>query len=482
MSQNNVDVVVVGAGLSGLSAAQKLQESGKSVVVLEANDRVGGRMLSLPVTTAEKPAAFDMGAAYLGKTQTALICLAKELGINMDFSSPDLGLIPTYDKGNMILYWDKQRKETDPNSTIPVAGFGPLAALNIMDLFNNQVAPHVKSLTDPLVPPPAGTTYMEQPWLAPQAQEWDQLSVEDWLASLRIIDDQSKELMRTAVNCVWSAEAHEISFLYFIWYMACAGTLDVLLNCHGNGAQAYRFKDGAQNVAQLLSKKLADTITIATNQPVHSIDTVGSETRVSTASGEVYTCKDVVVAMSPFMSSRINYSPALPDKRVSLLQRMPIGRTIKCIATYDEPFWREKYCGMAISNCTPPVWIMDDTTAEGVNAMMGFVVAEQATEFSALDPEQRKQAITQSFVDIFGMDEFKNPTGYVEKDWNAEPWAWGCPVGMMAPGAITQFGDALRAPAGAVHWAGTETATEWQGYMNGAIVAGQRAAKEIIGC
>ena len=85
-------------------------------------------------------------------------------------------------------------------------------------------------------------------------------------------------------------------------------------------------------------------------------------------------------------------------------------------------------------------------------------------------------------IDIFGMDEFKNPTGYVEKDWNAEPWAWGCPVGMMAPGAITQFGDALRAPAGAVHWAGTETATEWQGYMNGAIVAGQRAAKEIIGC
>jgi monoamine oxidase len=474
MSNRNVDVVVVGAGLSGLSAAYWLEEAGKSVVLIEANDRIGGRMFSMPITGISKPASFDMGAAYMGKTQTALISLAKQLGINMDFSSPDSGLISSYDKGEMLLYWNKIRKGTDPNSTLPIGGFGPLAALNIADLFQNQVQPHVQALADP------NQDYVSKPWEAPQAEEWDKLSVEDWLASNRIIDEDAKGLIRVATQCVWSAEAHEISFLYFIWYMACAGTLDVLLNCHGDGAQAYRFKDGAQNIAELLCERLQDKIEIVMNQPVHTIETSAEGTQVLTASGDVYCCKDVVVAMSPFMSSRINYSPALPDKRVSLVQRMPIGRTVKCIASYDKPFWREKWCGMAISNCTYPVWTMDDTTAEGTFAMMAFVVGEQATAFTELDPQQREKTIIQSLVEIYGMDEFNNNTGYVEKDWNAEPWAWGCPVGMMAPGALTHFGTSLREPTGAIHWAGTETATQWQGYMNGAIVAGQRAASEII--
>lgn len=474
MSNSNFDVVVVGAGLSGLSAAKSLQEAGKSVALIEANDRVGGRMQSLPIKGLSEPASFDMGAAYLGKTQKAIIELAAQLGINMDFSSPDSGVIPTYDKGDMLLYWNKKRTGTDPNSTLPIGGFGPLSALNIADLFNNQVSPHVQALADPK------EDYIDKPWNAPQAEEWDQLSVEDWLASNRIIDEDAKGLIRIAAQCVWSAEAHEISFLYFIWYMACAGTMDVLLNCHGDGAQAYRFKDGTQNVAELLCKHLQDKITIVMEQPVHSIETTAEGTSVKTASGDVYTCQDVVIAMSPFMSSRINYSPALPDERASLVQRMPIGRTVKCIASYDKPFWRDKWCGMAISNCTYPVWTMDDTTADGCYAIMAFVVGDQATKFTALDQKQREQAIIQSLVDMYGLEEFKNNTGYVEKDWNAEPWAWGCPVGMMAPGALTRFGAALRTSSGAIHWAGTETATKWQGYMNGAIVAGQRAANEII--
>lgn len=474
MSNKNVDVVVVGAGLSGLSAANSLQEAGKTVVLIEANDRVGGRMQSMPITGIPKPGSFDMGAAYLGKPQTALISLAEQLGINMDFNSPDSGVIPTYDKGKMLLYWNKVRKGTDPNSTLPIGGFSALSALNIADLFQNQVSPHVQALADP------DEDYVNEPWKAPQAEEWDKLSVEDWLASNRIIDEDAKGMIRIATRCVWSAEAHEISFLYFIWYMACAGTMDALLNCHGDGAQAYRFKDGAQNVAELLCKSLQDKITIVMGQPVHSIETTAAGTRVLTASGDVYTCQDVVIAMSPFMSSRINYSPPLPDERVSLVQRMPIGRTVKCIASYDKPFWRDKWCGMAISNCTYPVWTMDDTTAEGCYAMMAFVVGDRATKFSALDPEQREKKIIKSLVKMYGMDEFKNNTGYVEKDWNAEPWAWGCPVGMMAPGALTRFGPALRTAVGPIHWAGTETSTQWQGYMDGAIVAGQRAAHEII--
>jgi len=474
MGNRNVDVVVVGAGLSGLSAAYSLQEAGKTVALLEGNDRVGGRAQTMSIDGLGKPASFDMGAAYLGKTQTALIALAEQLGINMDFSSPDSGVIPTYDTGDMLLYWDGVRKGTDPNATLPVGGFGPLAALNIADLFQNQVQPHVQALADP------DEDYLNSPWNAPQAEEWDKLSVEDWLASNRIIGEDAKGLIRVAAQCVWSAEAHEISFLYFVWYMACAGSLDVLLNCHGDGAQAYRFKAGTQNIAELLYARLKDRITVALNQPVHTIETTQTGTKVLTATGDAYHCADVVIAMSPFMSSRINYSPALPDKRVSLVQRMPIGRTVKCIASYDKPFWRDKWCGMAISNCTYPVWTMDDTTAEGTYAMMAFVVGHQATDFSALDQQKREQAIIESLVKIYGMDEFRNNTGYVEKDWNAEPWAWGCPVGMMAPGAITKFGEALRAPVGAIHWAGTETATEWQGYMNGAIVAGQRAASEII--
>ncbi len=464
-----VDVVVVGGGLSGLSAAKRLVENGKSVVVLEANDRIGGRIHSKEAQSPVGLAKFDMGAGYVGRTQGALVALAGDLGIDMRFDDPNSGLIPSNQTGKMILYLDGKRSLEDPAAAVPTHGLGLFTLLGLGIIVYGEVNPAVSEMQ----------SYLDNPWDAPHAAEWDSQSVESWLQSHILFDKKTKDMVRIAISAAWSAEAAEVSLLYFYWYVASAGGLDTIMGASGTGAQAYRFKQTAQAIPDLLAARLGDAV-VKKNSPVAEILHDDAGATVRTLGGETYRCQHVIVAMSPFLTSRIRYEPPMSDVRMQLVQRMPMGRTTKTVTLYEQPFWRPKYCGMSISNSTEAIWTMDDVTAEGANGMMAFVVGDKATSFNQLSLEMRKATIAKNLAETFDDERFLTPIGYVEKNWNAEQWAYGCPTGLMPPGALSQLGASMRAPIGRLHWAGTETASQWSGYMDGAVTAGYRAATEVL--
>jgi monoamine oxidase len=157
-----------------------------------------------------------------------------------------------------------------------------------------------------------------------------------------------------------------------------------------------------------------------------------------------------------------------------------MGSVVKCVAAYPRAFWRERgYSGEVVSDAGPVALCYDDSSASGDHpALVGFVLAQGARAWAGDPGEGRKRAVLDCFVRFFG-PEAASPVDYVDLDWAHEPWSGGCYVGLMPPGLLSAAGEGLRAPAGRVHWAGTETATEHCGYLDGAIEAGERAANEV---
>jgi monoamine oxidase len=188
-----------------------------------------------------------------------------------------------------------------------------------------------------------------------------------------------------------------------------------------------------------------------------------------------------VVAVPPALAGRISYDPPLPADRDQLTQAAPMGSVIKCLAIYDEPFWRYAgYNGQATAD-GPAVQVTFDTgpPAGPPGILLGFVTGAEARRLARADPARRRAEVLASFARYFGPAAAR-PADYIEHDWTADPWTRGCYGAHFPPGTWTQFGPALRRPAGLLHWAGTETATHWSGYMDGAVQSGKRAATEVL--
>jgi monoamine oxidase len=189
----------------------------------------------------------------------------------------------------------------------------------------------------------------------------------------------------------------------------------------------------------------------------------------------------VVVAVPPVLAGRIAYDPPLPAARDQLTQRMPMGAVIKCMAIYEEPFWRaDGLSGQATSMPGPAQVVFDNTPPGGTpGVLLGFLEGTDARRLGAEPEAMRRAAVTGNFARLFG-DRATRPADYVERDWSTDVWSRGCYAGVFGPGAWTEYGRALRPPVGRIHWAGTETATRWMGYFDGAIQSGARAAGEVL--
>ncbi|MFC7230436.1 flavin monoamine oxidase family protein [Saliphagus sp. GCM10025308] len=234
---------------------------------------------------------------------------------------------------------------------------------------------------------------------------------------------------------------------------------------------------GAQQLSQLMADELADVVHL--EAPVRAITQDESGVTVE-SDGGTYTGTFAIVAIPPTLAGRIAYTPTLPARRDALTQRMPMGATIKCIATYEEPFWRsDGYSGFVLTEDAVVGFVFDDLAAESTTgALVGFVVGSQARTWSERDATDRRERVLDDFARYFG-DRAVEPVEYVEQSWSNEQWSAGCYAGNMTPGTMTAYGSVLREPVGRIHWAGTETATQWCGYMDGAIRSGNRAADEV---
>lgn len=449
---DSVDVVVIGAGLSGLEAARVLTAAGRRVLVLEARDRVGGRTLS---RTTEGlgleglPSAFDFGGQWIGPTQDRVISISKHLGLRT---------FRQHVAGERVL--ELGGRVSRYRGSVPKVGI-------FATLMSGLGIAHLEALgrlIDPV-----------SPWKGPLARRLDAMSIEDWARST-LPSAAARSLLSISNEMLLTVPMAEVSALQFLSYLRSGGGFFRITESEG-GAQQDRFVDGAQAISLGLAKELGDRVRLAT--PVREIRQTERGVEVL-ADDQTVVAGRVIVAMAPSMMRSIRFSPGLPTTREVLHAEMPMGSIIKTILFYERAFWRERgLSGEAISDGSPCRAFFDDTAHDGRHpALVGFVVAGEARV--SRDETTRRAAIERQVVRLGLVPPGTRAIAYVEKDWQADPWSGGCYVGVMGKGVMTRVGEALRAPLGRIHWAGTETATRWAGYFDGALEAGDRAAREVL--
>ncbi len=442
---HDCDVVVVGAGLAGLTAARELAGAGLDVQVLEARDRVGGRTLSQSIGEGLEDIV-EVGGQWVGPTQHEVLALAHEFGIET---------YPTHVEGKN-LFEDDRGKLKRYRGTIPMLGPLVMVDYGLADWKLKRLIKQVSA---------------EAPWEAEDAERLDEQTFATWIRRTAKTTT-AREALATACRAVFSVEPADVSLLHVLFYAVSAGGWDDLLDTEG-GAQQDRLAGGTQQLSIRMAEELGDRVRLST--PVRSIRTDGDVI----VAGEV-TARRAVVAIPPTLAARIEYKPALPAQRDQLTQRMPMGSVIKCMAVYEEPFWRDDgLTGQAASLPGPAQVVFDNTPPNGSPGLIGFLEGRDARELGGLPERERREAVLRGFQRLFGR-RAAHPVAYVEKDWSGEVYSRGCYAGVLGPGGWTGYGRALREPVGRVHWAGTETATRWMGYMDGAIQSGKRAAAEVM--
>jgi monoamine oxidase len=443
------DVVVVGAGFAGLSAARALVEAGVDVIVLEARDRVGGRSYTRP---ASDGTPIDLGGQWIGPTQDRLEALAEAVGVPT---------FPTYNEGKNIEYQHGQRMTYEG----AISTIDPLVTMETVEtiLNLNMMANEVP---------------LDAPWNAPLAAEWDAQTVATWMHQ-NIESEAVRTLFTLAVQAVFSVEPQDLSFLHFLFYIHSGGNLNQLLSV-ARGAQERRFHGGSQSIANAIARELGERVTL--NAPVHTItqDTGGARVECDNV---VVSAQRAIIAIPPTLAGRLRYRPALPGYRDQLTQRMPMGTIIKVHCLYETPFWRDEGFSGQVTSFDGIVRVTFDNSPESgtPGILMGFIEGNEARLWGrrSVALEERRAAVLACLVRYFG-EKAAQPYEYIEQNWADEEYTRGCYAGIMIPGGWTTYGEALRAPIGRLHWAGSETATVWNGYLDGAIQSGQRAAAEVL--
>jgi monoamine oxidase len=455
-SHVKADVAIVGGGLAGLTAARNLVKAGHSVVVLEARDRVGGRTLNHKLADGQ---AVEAGGEYVGPTQTRVLALAKSVGI---------GTYKTYNDGENVYIHDGVR------STYPAAPGIPNPPED-SQLFKDSIA--LLGPADAL----GKQVGVKAPWTAKGAAKLDKQTVDQWVRA-NTKSPLTAPLLDAANQAIYGKDSSQLSLLFNAFYTAAAGDAKNagayarLISATG-GAQDSRFKGGSQEIAIKVAAKLGKRVRL--NSPVRSIKQTSKGVKV-VAAGVTVDAKRVIVAVPPVLAREIKFSPALPAAKRTLLTRYTPGDMIKVQVVYPTPWWRAKgFTGQWVIPNGPAGVTYDNTPESGTpGVILGFVGGRYAKTFRPLDAAARKQAFVDQVAAAFG-DEARAGSEYFDLDWTAEPFTKGCPTGSFSPGQMSKLGAVIRPPVGRVHWAGTETADFWAGYMDGAVRSGERSAREV---
>ena len=441
------DVIVVGAGLAGLIAARDLLANGLSVLVLEARERVGGRLLN---HTLENGAVVELGGQWVGPTQDRVLALAQEIGV---------GLFPTYTEGEHFLAMGGTVKRYGGEDfDLPEDASADVA----------QAWEHLGQL--------AAEVPLDEPWRAESASTWDAQTLDSWLVA-NVKTETGLGYWRTMVPALFCAETEEMSLLHFLFYCRSGGTLDRLVATRG-GAQESRLQGGSQELASRLADRLDDSVRLGV--PATSIRQDDGSVMVM-HDGGVAEAGRAIVALPPTLAGRIRYSPVLPPLRDQLTQQVPMGYVTKVQIAYSEPFWRAEGLSGSVFSFEDEVSVIFDNSPPDLRCgvLLGFLEGRHARRAAKLHPQERKELVLSVFARFFG-PRAADPEEYVERDWAAEEWSRGCYGGRFGTGVWTGYGEALREPVGRIHWAGTETSEVWNGYMDGAIRSGERAAREVL--
>lgn len=441
--------MVVGAGLSGLYAAREVLRAGYQPLVLEANDRVGGRILS---AEPEPGIHVELGAQWIGDTHERMFALAAELGVDT-YAQFDDGESSYELAGSGVL------RESDFHRTYATELEGIERTLAQLDQMSAQIP-------------------LDAPWTAAHAPEWDAETAGAWLTrqGLAPVAERLLEICTVGILSVPMAEVSLLDMLYNL--QTCGVGAELFAESEG-GAQTTRFVGGTSQIPLRLAAQLQEHIEL--DSPVQLIEYDEDSVTVHCRGGLVATGRRVIVALAPALAGRIMYDPPLPGVRDQLTQRMPQASAMKAFFTYDEPFWRaEGLNGQLISDLGPGRMSNDTSPPDGsYGQILVFLEGEQARTYGRWPTADRREALTAELVRHFG-PQAATPESYVDGEWADRPWTRGCYNANMGPMVWSHFGHALTPPIGPIHWAATETATRWSAYMEGAVDAADRAATEVV--
>jgi monoamine oxidase len=444
----DADVCVVGAGFAGLTAALRLQHGGRSVVVLEARRRVGGRIWTeaLPDGTP-----IDRGGAWLAPRHQAALALAGEFGVST---------YKTWVKGShLLVHGGHIRRYT---GLIPK--IGPLAVLTI-------------ALAQARIDLLAKRVPLDAPWKARRAKEWDARTLADWFEGSGLRNPAGRDLFEMAVRGLFTSELSQTSFLHLLFLVRAHGSIGALFSIKG-GAQENLVDGGAGSIAFRVADALGDSVRLGA--PVRTI--TQHDDHVVVGAGDVsVSARRAVVTIPPPLVLGIDFEPALPDERRALYEKALVGLETKTLLVYDQPFWRELgLSGQSAEPNSASEVTIDATPSSGSPGVIAsFTFGPVAERLQKMEAGERRRAVVDAFGARFGPRAL-NPTAFVETAWWEEQWSRGCSLSHFPPGFLTRYGPLLRQPLRRIHWAGTETATRSHGAIDGAILSGERAAAEVL--
>ena len=438
------DAIVVGAGFSGLMAARRLRAAGRRIRVLEARSCVGGRVRAAQLAGH----TVDVGGQWMGAGHERLATLAAEAGAR---------LVPQYVEGKHLLQiGDRVRRFSGviPPAS-PVALAEAALAMRRLDRLKRRVL-------------------ADAPWEHEHAERLDAMTLGQWRRRW-VRSRGGRTLFDAASRAIFCAEPAQISMLGFLQYLRANRSLDYLVETT-NGAQAFMVEGGMQRLARWLAETMDDVV--QADAEVAAVTQGSDEVEVRLSNGETYRARRVIMALAPSATAAIGMTPVSAE-RVQLAQGLPMGSVIKCAVAYPRAFWRDAgLSGELISNRSPLSPVFDASPADGtIGVLVGFIAGHLAAQYSG-DESARRAAVLDGLANAFG-PEAAQPLDYVDYDWTIDAYSHGCYVGVPSPGTLTRVGPALRQPTGRIHWAGTETATEWTGYIEGALQSGERAASEV---
>ncbi|GAA4191850.1 NAD(P)/FAD-dependent oxidoreductase [Microbacterium oryzae] len=447
MTEITRDVVIVGAGAAGTTAANELKKAGLSVAVLEARDRVGGRLW----TDVVDGATLEIGGQWVSPDQDALKETIAELGLET---------YSRYREGESVYIGPDGELTRFTGEIFPVAPATEKIMVELIEKLDRMTAE-----IDPA-----------HPWSHPDAEELDTISFEGWLA--RETDDQEARdnIALFIAGAMLTKPAHAFSTLQALHMAASAGSFSNLVDA--DFILDKRVVGGLQQVPQLLAERLGDDVHL--DAPVRTLRW-GAEGVVAEAEGITVRAKYAILALAPVLYDRISFVPPLPRRQHQMHQHLSMGFVIKVHAVYDRPFWREQ--GLSATAFSPYELCHEayDNSNHGDErgTLVAFVSDKHADGVFELSAEERKERILESLAHYYG-PEAKNPVVYYESDWGTEEWTRGAYAASFDLGGLHRYGKDQSAPVGPIHFACSDLAGLGYQHVDGAIRMGRLAAADIV--
>jgi Monoamine oxidase len=441
------DVVVIGAGASGLTAATELKKAGLSVAVLEARDRVGGRLWTDDIDGA----TLEIGGQWVSPDQDALKETLAELGLET---------YERYRDGENVYVnaaGERTRFEGEIFPVAPDTERVMVALIEKLDALVDQIDP-------------------DRPWEHPDARDLDEISFSRWLETQTDDQEARDNIGMFIAGAMLTKPEHAFSALQALLMAASAGSFSNLVDA--DFILDRRVVGGLQQVPLLLAERLGDDVHLS--RPVRTLRWTDTGVTAVTDDLEV-SARFAILAVPPILISRIGYEPPLPRRQQQLHQHLSMGFVIKVHAVYDTPFWRED--GLSGTAFSPYQLVHEayDNSYHGDprGTLVGFVSDEHADEVFRLDAAERKQRILESLASYYG-DKALSPAVYYESDWGSEEWTRGAYAASFDMGGLARYGADLRQPVGPIHFSCSDLAGKGYQHVDGAIRMGRLTAAAII--